>query len=65
MADDVPLEQTEQWAVEGWRVDRLRSIGVDGGEAIRLATDHTVDWHLIERLVRDGCPVRLAVKIAG
>jgi hypothetical protein len=53
--DDLP--------VHTWRVARLTRLGIPGPLAETYA-DH-LDWHQIARLVQRGCPLRLALRIAG
>jgi hypothetical protein len=47
--------------VHEWRVARLTRLGVPWSLA-HTAADH-VDWHQVARLVRHGCPPRLALQI--
>jgi len=49
--------------VHTWRVARLTGLGIPGPLA-EIYADH-LDWHQIARLVRRGCPPRLALRIAG
>jgi hypothetical protein len=55
--------EREKQAVHNWRVAQLRRLGVPG----TLAEVHAdrVDWHQIARLLERGCPLRLALRIAG
>jgi hypothetical protein len=48
--------------VHDWRVTRLTGLGIPEPMA-EVHADH-VDWHQIARLVRHGCPPRLALRIA-
>lgn len=52
----------EKLLVPNWRVARLTGLGVPGSLA-GLNADH-LDWHQAARLVRLGCPPRLALRIA-
>ena len=47
--------------VHNWRVSQLTRLGIPG----TLAEIHAdrIDWHQIARLVRRGCPPRLALRI--
>lgn len=64
MADDEPLEDTEEWRIEVWRYDRLISLGVSPVYAGALAADHDLlSWHDVEKLIRDGCPLATALEI--
>jgi len=47
--------------VHEWRVTRLTRLGIPRLLAQAVA-DH-VDWHQVARLVRLGCPPRLALNI--
>jgi len=47
--------------VHEWRAAQLRRLGITDTLADVYA-DH-VDWHQIARLVRRGCPPRLALRI--
>jgi hypothetical protein len=51
----------EQASVHGWRVSQLMRLGVPGSLA-EIYADR-VDWHQVARLVRRGCPARLALRI--
>jgi hypothetical protein len=48
--------------VHNWRVAQLTRLGVPGPLA-ELYADR-IDWHQIARLVRNGCPPGLALRIA-
>ncbi len=47
--------------VHEWRVTQLTRLGIPGSLADAVA-DH-VDWHQVAKLVRRGCPPRLALRI--
>ena len=47
--------------VHDWRVTRLTRLGIPWSLA-QAAAGH-VDWHQVARLVRRGCPPRLALQI--
>jgi hypothetical protein len=47
--------------VHEWRVTQLTRLGIPWSLA-QAAAGH-VDWHLAARLVRRGCPPRLALQI--
>ena len=47
--------------VHEWRAAQLRRLGITDTLA-DIYADH-VDWHQIARLVRRGCPPRLALRI--
>lgn len=52
----------EGGAVHVWRVRQLHRLGVP--LALASAVADRVDWHEVARLVRRGCPARLALAIA-
>jgi hypothetical protein len=52
----------DERAVHNWRVFQLKRLGVSGPMA-EIYADR-IDWHQIARLVRRGCPPRLALRIA-
>ena len=47
--------------VYNWRVSQLERLGVPGPLA-EIYADR-IDWHQIARLIRGGCPARLALRI--
>jgi hypothetical protein len=47
--------------VHEWRVTQLNPLGIPWSLA-QAAADH-VDWHQVAKLVRRGCPPRLALQI--
>jgi hypothetical protein len=47
--------------VHNWRVSQLKRFGISGSLA-EIYADR-IDWHEIARLVRRGCPPRLALRI--
>jgi hypothetical protein len=47
--------------VHEWRVTQLTLLGIPWSLA-QAAADH-VDWHQVAKLVRRGCPPRLALQI--
>jgi hypothetical protein len=49
--------------VHNWRVLQLERLGVPGPLA-EIYADR-IDWHQMARLVRRGCPPRLALRIVG
>ena len=52
----------DERSVHNWRVFQLKRLGVSGPLAETYAD--RIDWHQIARLVRRGCPPRLALRIA-
>ena len=54
----------EELIVIRWRTRRLLGIGYELQEAARLAVSR-VDIHELERLIRNGCPLETAVRIAA
>ena len=53
--------EEEELLVRDWRVARLAQSGIPRSLA-EVYADH-IDWHQIARLVRRGCPPRLALRI--
>ena len=51
--DDLPVHE--------WRVTQLTRLGIPSSLA-QAAADH-VDWHQVAKLMRCGCPPRLALQI--
>ena len=51
----------DQPFVHNWRVSQLKRLGIPGPLA-EIYADR-IDWHQIARLVRGGCPPRLALRI--
>ena len=49
-------------SVHNWRVSQLMRLGIPGPLA-EVYADRT-DWHQIAKLVRHGCSLRLALRIA-
>ena len=49
--------------VHNWRVSQLERLGLPGPLAEVYAD--RIDWHQIARLVRRGCPPRLALRIVS
>ncbi|HWN01068.1 MAG TPA: hypothetical protein VNO54_28800 [Streptosporangiaceae bacterium] len=47
--------------VHHWRASQLRRLGIPAPLA-ELHADH-LDWHQVARLIRHGCPPRLALRI--
>jgi len=48
-------------SVHRWRVSQLTRLGIPGMLAEMYAD--RIDWHQVARLVRRGCPPRLALRI--
>jgi hypothetical protein len=57
-----PAAQTEQDRVFASRMHNFLVLGFNMSDANRLAGSN-VDWHEVERLLRAGCPLDLALKI--
>jgi hypothetical protein len=47
--------------VHNWRVAQLERLGIPGSLAEVYAD--RIDWHQVARLVKYGCPPRLALRI--
>jgi len=61
--DPLPAEEKSADAVVDWRCERLRAAGYLDEEAAELAARPDVDVHLAERLLAQGCPRELALRI--
>ena len=53
----------DESSVHNWRVCQLERLGLPGPLAEVYAD--RIDWHQIARLVRRGCPPRLALRIVS
>ena len=49
--------------VHNWRVTQLSRLGIP--RPLAEACANHLDWHQVARLVRHGCPPRLALRIIG
>jgi len=49
--------------VGAWRQEILERAGYCESDAIRLASDHSVDLHRAVELIKAGCPFSTAVRI--
>jgi hypothetical protein len=58
----LPLD-SELDRVEEWRAEELERAGYPVLDAARLAARHDVDLHLATDLVRQGCPIPVALEI--
>ena len=53
--------EDDELLVHEWRVTQLTRLGIPGPMADAVADQ--VDWHQVAKLVRRGCPPRLALRI--
>lgn len=51
----------DELLVHNWRVSQLTRLGIPGPLAETYAD--RIDWHQVARLVRRGCPARIALRI--
>ena len=51
--------------VVGWRLRRLRAVGLPSATARAVASDFGYDLHALFGLVDRGCPPELAVRIVA
>ena len=58
---DEELERVDK--VTAWRQEVLECHGYEPADALRLASDRSVDLHRAVELVRAGCPHSTAVQI--
>ena len=54
---------TELERIEQWRAEELERVGYPRRDARELAARHDVDLHLAIDLLRQGCPVLVALQI--
>jgi hypothetical protein len=54
---------TELARIEQWRAEELERVGYSRRDARQLAARHDVDLHLAIDLLRQGCPVPVALQI--
>ncbi len=59
---DSEILSGEELQVARWRRKQLVALGLDSDTADLLANGDT-DWHQLEALLADGCPLELAVRI--
>jgi hypothetical protein len=57
------LEETEEERIRSWRRGELMRAGYARSEASRIARRHDVDLHQAVRLLEQGCPPELALRI--
>jgi hypothetical protein len=57
------VEDTELERIERWRAEELERAGYGTHAAGRLAARQDIDLHLAIRLLEQGCPPELALKI--
>ncbi len=57
------FEETEDQRIRTWRRESLRRAGYDRCEAAMLARRPDVDLHQALRLLEQGCPPDLALRI--
>jgi hypothetical protein len=55
------IDHDDDLLVHEWRVTQLARLGIPWSLA-QAAADHA-DWHQVAKLVRRGCPPRLALQI--
>jgi hypothetical protein len=56
-------DRSELEQVERWRATELERAGYSAEAAARIASRHDVDLHRAVKLVENGCPPELALKI--
>ena len=61
LATDHDAIDRSESSVHDWRVSQLTRLGIPGPLAEVYAD--RIDWHQVARLVRVGCPARLALRI--
>jgi hypothetical protein len=55
--------ESELERIEQWRAEELERAGYPVRDAAELAARHDVDLHLAIDLVRQGCPIPVALQI--
>ena len=60
--DDTPVPGAQDEAVRSWRFDQFVRLGFDNVTAFALMLGEA-DLGLARRLVREGCPLRVALAI--
>jgi hypothetical protein len=58
-----PVSEDGDDPVLNWRFDQLCALGFDDGQAFQLACSG-LDLQLARKLIKQGCPPSLAIKIA-
>lgn len=58
---EAATQETER--VLDWRTARLEELGIPEQDAFLLAALCDVDWHEAERLIVQGCPPGLVIRI--
>jgi hypothetical protein len=53
----------ETGLIEAWRTEALSRAGYSDADAARIAARHDIDLHMATDLLRQGCPVELALQI--
>lgn len=54
---------SERDKIVRWRLEQLLAAGYDGGSALILAMDSSIDLHLAVSLLASGCPTETALRI--
>lgn len=54
---------SERDKIVRWRLEQLLSAGYDGGAALIVAMDSSIDLHSAVSLLRRGCPMETALRI--
>jgi hypothetical protein len=49
--------------IEAWRAAELERAGYPAKDAAQIAARHDIDLHRAVDLLRDGCPLELALRI--
>ena len=62
-AAEAELVETENERVERWRAEVLERVGYDAVSAHELATRTDVDLHRAIKLIEEGCPPDMALRI--
>lgn len=62
-AAEAQVTETENERVERWRTEVLERVGYDAVSAHELATRTDIDLHRAIKLIEEGCPPEVALRI--
>ena len=62
-AAEAQVTESENERVERWRTEALERGGYDAASAHELATRTDIDLHRALRLIEEGCPPEVALRI--
>ena len=62
-AAEAQVTESENERVERWRTEVLEKVGYDAVSAHELAARTDIDLHRAIRLIEEGCPPEVALRI--